>query len=78
MIQKKLLKIKNVAYSSVARARLPVGTRCVGLFRENQAGTNIPQSTYNPQSTDIQTFSSKYLKYFVPSVNNLMSMFDIF
>ena len=48
MIQKKLLKIKNVAYSSVARARLPVGTRCVGLFRENQAGTNIPQSTDNP------------------------------
>ena len=33
--QLKVLKVQHVAYSSVSSARLEVGTRCVGLFREH-------------------------------------------
>ena len=33
--QLKVLKVQHVAYSNVSSARLEVGTRCVGLFREH-------------------------------------------
>lgn len=63
VVQKKLLKIKNVAYSSVSRVRLPVGTRCIGLFREaeDQAGAFYSGVVAEPPK---QTNRNRYLVFF--------------
>ena len=63
VVQKKLLKIKNVAFSSVSRVRLPVGTRCIGLFRESedQAGAFYSGVVAEPPK---QTNRNRYLVFF--------------
>ena len=63
VVQKKLLKIKNVAYSSVSRVRLPVGTRCIGLFREteDQPGAFYSGVVAEPPK---QTNRNRYLVFF--------------
>ena len=63
VVQKKLLKVKNVAYSSVSRVRLPVGTRCIGVFRESedQVGTFYSGVIAEPPK---QTNRNRYLVFF--------------